>query len=414
MTPLDYSPKDSVPHPAPVRFLYRHNPFYLLSAMCMLAGCLSLTNSLSWTSIGLGRLLALVVTLNVYEALLLGLGLFLLGRRGIVRDGLMLVFLEAMFLVDAAFLNVEVYAIDWSVGVITNAVVFVLAVAKLALVFRALRMPMDRTFGLILTQLVVLFVTPGVFALLTRQGDGALTPGVSYAAWWAVGLLPALAAALLRGGRLNELAGGAVPEGQWVAAVVRRSLLCLPFVSLLLHLCMLHWVYNAHVYAAYVAPVMLGLGVFLGVALPTRLLKPHVLAVLRLALPAVAVVQSFDAPAELTAAPFGAAARVQLTPVLAMLGLAYVVYVCLYLRRYALRLVGAAVAVVMAVAYGPSPGQVAAATQQWVHWAAGVVARVVPRTTTGWGVTAVGAAFAFLGVGAAISLRKPPELKDEG
>jgi hypothetical protein len=40
--------------------------------------------------------------------------------------------------------------------------------------------------------------------------------------------------------------------------------------------------------------------------------------------------------------------------------------------------------------------------------------RILPKTTTGWGVTAVGAAFAFLGVGAAISLRKPPEFKDEG
>jgi hypothetical protein len=33
---------------------------------------------------------------------------------------------------------------------------------------------------------------------------------------------------------------------------------------------------------------------------------------------------------------------------------------------------------------------------------------VVPRTTVGWGVTAVGAAFAFLGIGAYISLRQPP------
>src|SRR5689334_1313949 len=109
MSSLDYLPKGPSPtlRAALFRFLFRTNPFYLLSAACMLGGCLALTNSLSWTSIPLPRLLALIVTLNVYEGMLLGLGLYLLARRGIVRDGLMLLFLEALFLVDAAFLNVE-------------------------------------------------------------------------------------------------------------------------------------------------------------------------------------------------------------------------------------------------------------------------------------------------------------------
>jgi hypothetical protein len=382
--------------------------------MCMLAGCLSLTNSLSWTSIGLGRLLALVVTLNVYEALLLGLGLYLLGRRGIVRDGLMLLFLEALFLVDAAFLNVEVYAIDLHVGVAANAVVFLLAVAKLCLVFRALRLPLDRTFGLVLSQLAVLFVTPGIFAHVSRHHDGALPPGVTYAAWWAVGLVPMLAMFLLRGRRLNELTGEPVPARDWVATVIRRSYLCLPFVSLLLHLGMLHWVYDAQLHFAYLAPVLLGVAVLLGGAVPSALLRPGTVAFLRLVLPATAVLFSLDAPDVLRVAPFGSGSRVIVTPVVVALGAAYVVYVCIYLSRYAFRMIAAAVAVVLALAFGPSPAQVGAAGRQWTEWAAGVVARTVPRTTTGWGVIAVGAAFAFLGIGAAVSLRKPPELKDEG
>ena len=44
------------PHPSLMRWLAEHNPFYLLSAACMLAGCLALTNSLSWVSITPGRL----------------------------------------------------------------------------------------------------------------------------------------------------------------------------------------------------------------------------------------------------------------------------------------------------------------------------------------------------------------------
>ena len=62
----------------------------------------------------------------------------------------------------------------------------------------------------------------------------------------------------------------------------------------------------------------------------------------------------------------------------------------------------------MAYAFGPSPSQVAAGTKQGAGWGLSLIGRLVPSTTAGWGVTAVFAAFAFLGIGAAISLRKPP------
>ena len=419
MTSLEYSPKDAGPasRSAAVRFLFRTNPFYLLSAMCMLGGCLALTNSLSWTSIPLPRLMALVVTLNVYEGLLLALGLFLLARRGIVRDGLMLLFLEALFLVDAAFLNVEVFAIDLRVGLVTNAAVFALAVLKLLLVFRAMRMKLDGTFELVLLQLTVLFATPGVFAYATRGGDGALPPGLAYAAWWALGVVAVLAALLTRGARLNELLGEPAPGHEWVAAVVRRSFVWLPFVSLLAHAIMLHWVYDARLHAAYLTPVLMGAAVLLGGAAPTPLLGAGKLAMLRAGLPALGVALALDAPAAMRVSPLGEGARVALTPLFVSLGLAFVVYVSLYLARYAVRLVVLGVAAVLAYALGPTPAQVAAAGQQWaavvIEAVAAAVYRVVPKTSTGWGVTAVGAAFAFLGLGAAVSLRKTPELRDE-
>src|SRR3989442_15881154 len=92
------------PRSALLRLLQEHNPFYLLSAACMLAGCLALTNSLSWNPIATRRLLTLIVTLNVYEGALIGLALFLITRRGLVRDGKILLILEAFFLVDTTFL----------------------------------------------------------------------------------------------------------------------------------------------------------------------------------------------------------------------------------------------------------------------------------------------------------------------
>lgn len=55
----------------------------------------------------------------------------------------------------------------------------------------------------------------------------------------------------------------------------------------------------------------------------------------------------------------------------------------------------------------PRPGVQLAAT-----WAAttGTARRLIPQATAGWGVLAVAAAFAFLGVGATLSLRKQVEV----
>ena len=62
-----------------------------------------------------------------------------------------------------------------------------------------------------------------------------------------------------------------------------------------------------------------------------------------------------------------------------------VVYVFAYFPRYALRLLGGAAATLLAFAFGPTPGQVAAAGQQWSSWAVtavgDLIARIVPKTT---------------------------------
>src|SRR5580765_4984854 len=98
--------------PSVARWIVDRNPFYLLSAVCMLFGCVALTNSSSWTSIRLNRLLILTATLNFYEVLLIGLAVFLIVHRKLRRDGMILLILEAFFLVDVTFLNSEIFSAD--------------------------------------------------------------------------------------------------------------------------------------------------------------------------------------------------------------------------------------------------------------------------------------------------------------
>ena len=68
-------------------FLIHQNPFYLLSALSMLAGCYALNSALSLRTGEIWKLLGLIAALNVYEGILIALGLYLIQRRRIIRDG---------------------------------------------------------------------------------------------------------------------------------------------------------------------------------------------------------------------------------------------------------------------------------------------------------------------------------------
>jgi hypothetical protein len=193
-----------------------------------------------------------------------------------------------------------------------------------------------------------------------------------------------------------------------VGTVLRRTFVALPFVSLLVHLCMLHWVYNAHVYAAFLSPLLLGFAVALGNPAPSKVLKRPDFGLLRALLPAAAVMLSSDAPRVLRLAPLGGSSSLVVSPLMLAGAAAYLVYVYLYLVRYAQYFVAGGVLAMLTYYFGPSPSSVAAGTKQGADWGFSLLRRLVPSTTAGWGVTAVAAAFAFLGIGAAISLRKPP------
>jgi hypothetical protein len=99
---VNYSPAPPLRGGPLFRFMLEYNPFYLLSAMCMLAGLFSLNDSLDWSPLPMFNVLMLIVMLNLYELLLIGFGIFL-HRRGLARDATTLLVLEAFFLVDAAF-----------------------------------------------------------------------------------------------------------------------------------------------------------------------------------------------------------------------------------------------------------------------------------------------------------------------
>ena len=257
---------------------------------------------------------------------------------------------------------------------VLNALVFGLALLKVAAIFGVLyeQFP-SRVFGFVAAELLVLFGLPSVFKAVAHNGSP--TTAQFFAAWLVVALLPVVYETQL------WLAERMPHRGAISAAPRRRFILrlymMLPFVSLLAHLGMLHWVYNARFYLGEGALVLLAISLPLARVQVADVQARSLLAALRLALPAIAMVMTLEDPVPLAVRIGG---RTPLTPAMLIAAGAYIVYVYMYLRRHAIYYIAAAA----------SSGGMALFLQ--------------------WGVAAVAAGFAFLGLGASISLRQPAEV----
>ncbi|MGA2498532.1 MAG: hypothetical protein ABSH20_12360 [Tepidisphaeraceae bacterium] len=229
-----------------------HNPCFILSGLSMLFGCHLLNLALYTPAGDTHKLLGLLAVVNVYELLLVAIGLVLIRKPVFVRDGRILLGLEAMFLCDVTFTSGIIATVDprWGFGI--AAVLLALAGLKLALILRVLDAPIAwRTWAFFMLQLSAVLCFAGVFKVIAVPRHGRLPEGVVYAGWWMAGLLPAVGMAL----RSLPTRKPAAPSSEMGLI---RLFLILPFISLLVHLYSGGWVYSVPFRAACVAPVLLG------------------------------------------------------------------------------------------------------------------------------------------------------------
>lgn len=396
--------------PAPVqspvvKFLNDYNPFYLLSACCMLFGVFAMNDSLDWSPIPMSQLLTMIVTLNVYEAMLIALATFLL-RRGIKRDALILLVIEAFFLADVGFLNMEVFARSPWVGLFVNTFVLAAAVVKVALVFRAAGVSLvDGKFAFVVIQLGVLFAVPGIFAIVAQPLDQKLPMFAVYAGWWLAGALPVAYATLVGSADVFRRRPDGRPGG--AEQIVARVMLAVPMLSLIAHLCLANWVYKVAFHPLNFAPLLLGLAVAIGhcdqhaATLAWRMR-------MQLALPFCAIALSaIRFPSELTLQLGGNGAPgtgLGITPLRTALVASALVYLDgLWLHRHAYFAWGAGMCLAFA-GMGHSVGSINDNSLHMAKSSANAFERLIPKTLFAWGFVSVVAAFVLLAVGAMISM----------
>lgn len=383
------------------RSLRQKNPFYLLSAGSMLVGCFALSHALELRPGNWKSLAVLIGVLQLYELVLVALAAFLLRRRKLFSDARTLFFLEALFLLDATFLNAEIAAAEpWaSPWVATGS--FVLAAVKLVAIREALGLGSRRRLAASLVQIAVMLYAPVVVAVasavdtkLAAFGLGReWLPLAAYALWWAVGLLP-----LLHAWALDAPSKDAGPVGRSVESV----LLVAPFVSALLHLVSLQWMYGAAWHAGFFAPLVLGGGTALA-HYGVRRSRSGLWPALRWGAPGIALLLSTGAPDAVVFALYeSASSTVEVTPFRLAL---FVMSAVFLLQRFLAddpRFAWAALLSLTGCFSGSSFGGIGRA------WSG-----VLPETAAELGMAAVVAAFAFLAFGAALSLWRPAEASDE-
>jgi hypothetical protein len=388
------------PRPTFWRAISDRNPFYLLSAACMLFGCTALANSSSWSPIKLNRLLILTATLNFYEFLLIGLGIFLIARRGLRRDGTILLILETFFLVDVTFLNSEIFATNLRIGSLVNVILFLLAIAKISLIFRGLGISLTGgAFFSAMIEMFVLFALPGVFKRLSLSHNGTLSALTIYATWWVIGALPMIAALLTRDRfALREPQRSAFRQSRRIVG----TLLVLPVLSLIAHASTSNWIYSVPWCYANLSPLMLGLAVAIG-ACDMRVRTFGLRTKAHFFLPIAAMILAMQFPASLVFHVH----FLWFSPLRCALIGAMLVYAAGFLLHRHVLFAWAACVCFGVAGVGMSIREIMENLNAGARQTVGFSRRLWPQTMMQWGVVSVVASFVWLILGALVSLRKP-------
>jgi hypothetical protein len=359
--------------------MIQSNPFYAASASAMLLGCWLLSQALALQAGQLRGLLVLMLVLQVYEALLVGLGAYLVRSRRAPRDGLVVLVIESVFLMDATLLAAECVTTDLGVGSLVATTTAALAAVKLHWVRRAAPDLLSRKVAWVLgLHTLVILALPVAAAHLASAR--LLSPGVLYGVWWLTAALPAVQR-LLR------------DETQPVAAEATRAHALwswMPCGLVLLHLWSVGYIHSLDFRATFLTPVLLGLAV----AAPRGRLARQLM------LPGIAVLLSLGNDPDLAVRVFGAGG-LSVSPLrLALVGVGMASAYLAWRDRdpWLVALAGGSGVI----------GLLGSTTLRLVDALVRTLASAVPRDSFSWGALALIAAFTLLGAGARRSLQGEP------
>ncbi|HEV8291632.1 MAG TPA: hypothetical protein VGP94_06895 [Tepidisphaeraceae bacterium] len=375
-----------------LHFIIDHNPCYLLSGLFMLTGCWLLNFALYTKAGDISKLLLLLLITNLYEFLLIALGLLLIKRIAFKRDGRILLALEALFLIDITFTSGVLSTIDLHIGLLINTAILLLAATKLLVILRGLNLPHSPRMAIfILTQIACILLIPTLYKYIALPHHGRITALNVYFTWWITALLPLLALFLHR-----------LPNKQLLAPTgTERHLgllfLLLPFSSLIIHLHSSAWVYSIHFTAAFITPLLLGLAIS-ATFLESRVQR-YLIARIQCLLIALSIFFSISFPSTLF---FSLSRGIDISPLRLTLLASALLFLYFIFHHDNLTYLYTAAICVIAALLGPTLAII------WQNLTSIFTSsrRLIPKTTLQWGLISIATSFLLLLLGALLSLKK--------
>jgi len=199
----------------------------------------------------LAPVLGLVGVFNLYELAVLALGLGLM-RRGTYPQGRQLLALAILLLADSTFIYNELTIAHPGLGSAVAAVGAALALLKLAVICRAVRLTLPPIVWALTGLGVALSFGAPVLSRVFSTGRG-LPDELLLGLWWGLAVL---------------LSGSLITAGQQLKGRMGQLILTVIAVSATAHILSLHWVYHESVAPFHLAPLLLGVSVALLVQCP--------------------------------------------------------------------------------------------------------------------------------------------------
>ncbi len=388
--------------------IFDRNPFFLMSGVLMLAGCFMINSAAHGDPDRIWPIVGLVAVFNFYEALVIGLGLYLGRVSRLYRDTAFLLLLEVLLLCDVSLAYNELLLKSLPIGAAVGGLALALAWVKLAVIDRVMGLRVTRAGIFMLSTLIaLLFLLPGLFRELTRMD--LLREGHFYAAWWGLGAAP-LAAAVTQPWFTPRPSDD--PEFDKLRLWVTRLLVVVPIASLLLHMRAAHYVDDRPIYLYNFAPLILGLTAAWVYRRSQSVVIQKVVAVTLVA-GGVAVALSASFPSSMSV-PIDPSGSVFFSPLRLVLVVTAALCAYVWWRRGAWVCLPAAMGFLFTAGLGHTVSTISARVQAVVHRARAIGGTLMPDSISGWGVLAVIASFMFLAIGAATSLmNRTPRVEDK-
>lgn len=400
-SPAPPEPTRASPPPPWWHLLVDRNPLFLLSGISMFAGCYAASRAIHADPDhpeALPLLLGLLAVLNLYELMVIGLGLLLSRSATLVRDTRHLLGLALLLMVDVGFIYHESATASLPVGVMIGGAATLLGLCKAVLITRGLGVRLrPMVTGLVGLDLAAVYFLPVVMRWIA--GDGFVSPGAMLGVFCVMGLLIALHALPLRWGTIQ-----ADPRNDYLQLqqLVRGGVVLLPALSAIAHVAVGPWVYGTGYTGAYLAPLLLGLAVVMGrqLAVAGDANTASRSAVVLTAAAVASTLRSPDTMIALIDAPLD----VYASPLRGALLLSAAVIAWLGWRHRQWRYPMVSVVLLGLAMLGHTAHAMLQRTERLARETWELLRGIIPDSQLEWGVFGVGFAFLLLACGAAVSL----------